>query len=231
MKRIKEIIGALKEGATDPLLCRAEDDRKYAVKHRGCGRDALIKEWIAGRIGRELDLPIPEIEMLTLAPSQAQYVAIDNADNLAACPAFGSCFVESTIAFSPALNTRVSEARRAEILLFDWWVRNGDRTDGNPNLLWDAAAHALWVIDHNLAFDVAEEPDDFWRHHIFREAYRTWDRPFRGLMEPKMRTIIGNLPGLWHELPDEWTIDCNTTYDTVDRILRRHEDAAFWNLP
>lgn len=231
MKRIKEIIGLLQEGATEPMLCRADDGRAYAVKHRGCGRDALIREWIAGRIGRKLDLPIPDIELLTLAASKAPYIAVPGADHLAACPSFGSCFVESTVLFTPALKARVPDALRAGVLLFDWWVRNGDRTDGNSNLLWKASESELWVIDHNLAFDAAEDAAEFWSDHIFRDGYRSWDAGFRERMGLRMRAIIAELPDLWEELPTIWTDNCNTTYEAVDRILNRCNSPEFWNVP
>jgi hypothetical protein len=125
MKRIREIISEMVEGATDPVLCRADDDGEYVVKHRGCGRDALIREWIAGRIGRRLDLPIPEFDLMTLDPSRARYIAFPRADDLAACPSFGSRFVASSSSLLPSAASDVPPRLRAEILLFDWWVLNG----------------------------------------------------------------------------------------------------------
>jgi len=139
--------------------------------------------------------------------------------------------VHSAMLFTPALTTRVTESLRAEILMFDWWVRNGDRTDGNANLLWKPTESRLFVIDHNLAFDSAEAPEDFWANHIFRDAYRAWTDDFRGLMGLKMRAIMGELPRLWQELPEEWTADCDTTYAIVDTILRRYVEPSFWNRP
>lgn len=203
---------------------------EYVVKHRGCGRDALINEWIAGRIGRKLELPIPDIEILTFDQNLARLAVFPGAGDLAACPSFGSCFVPSSVSLLPSSVSDVPPELRAEILLFDWWVLNGDRAEGNTNLLWVAHEAALKVIDHNLAFDPAEDADSFWGHHIFRADYRSWTPEFRSLMTLKMRAIIAGLPRLWNELPDEWTDDCDTTLEKVDTILRRCESPSFWDV-
>ena len=120
---------------------------------------------------------------------------------------------------SPSANT-------ALVLLFDWWIINGDRQDANPNLLWLQHGKMLHVIDHNLAFG-SDSPDEFWQRHIFRR-----DRPamsaLRPQMLPVMLGIIDVLPNLWRELPEEWTEQCIIRLDRVDEVLRRCFDDQFW---
>jgi hypothetical protein len=58
-----------------------------------------------------------------------------------------------------------------DVLVFDWWVHNMDRTVGNPNLLWDTAEKKLVVIDHNLAFDAQFNAHDFALDHIFSDMW------------------------------------------------------------
>ena len=60
---------------------------------------------------------------------------------------------------------QVDALTRKDVVLFDWWVHNADRTltekGGNPNLLWDLQHSKLAVIDHNQAFDT-----DFDQHRF-----------------------------------------------------------------
>lgn len=222
----------MQQGLTEAILCRAEDDCLYVVKSRSAGCDALVKEWIAGRIGQELGLPIPEMETVYIERGKAQYMAHPEAKVLARCPGFASRFVPDPTELSPAIAPEVSADLRAKVLLFDWWVLNGDRIDGNPNLIWVAHRHSLHVIDHNLAFGSPDEPADFWQHHIFRNDRALWDAGFRAVAMPKMHRILQELPVMWGELPEPWTESCTVELQTVDILLRRVDtDPTFWGLP
>jgi hypothetical protein len=70
----------------------------------------------------------------------------------------------------------VSKEQQADVLAFDWWVRNGDRTlsaaGGNPNLFWDIDESQLVVLDHNLAFDDDFSVENFVELHAFSEQIR-----------------------------------------------------------
>ena len=232
MKRIVQISPGLQQGFAEPVLCRAEDGTWYVAKGRWSGRDTMVREWIAGRIGSDFGLPIPEVELLTLGAAEAVDMIHPNAMDLAAMPSFGSSFVENVMHLPVTSAGDVPQDLRALVLLFDWWVLNGDRTDGNVNLLWSPHVRRLHVIDHNLAFG-EHNLADFWHYHVFRDDRVAWDASFRAETGRLMRDILGRVPQYWEELPVEW-IDppCDTSPELVDKLLRRIEDPdAFWPVP
>jgi len=60
---IVEIVRRSDQGITRPFLCVGSDGRRYYVKGHGAGRRSLIAEWLAGRAGKLLDLPIPDFAL------------------------------------------------------------------------------------------------------------------------------------------------------------------------
>jgi hypothetical protein len=87
--------------------------------------------------------------------------------DIGAGPAFGSRLHAGTTWLEPSMAGLVPLDTQRDVLVFDWWVHNSDRLSGNSNLLWDASARKLVVIDHNLAFDPTFSAVDFAEHHIF----------------------------------------------------------------
>jgi hypothetical protein len=186
----------------------------------------MVKEWLCGRIGTQMGLPIPPIELVYMDVAAGQFSVYPEAADLAACPGFGSKLVEPADILTVASIGEVAAELRAAILLFDWWVLNEDRHDGNTNLLWQPSERRLHVIDHNLTFG-SGTPEDFWRDHIFRR-----DRDRISLLRPgklaQMTAIIEQLPNLWRELPDKWQEGCLIQLGQIDAVLRRCQSEAFW---
>jgi len=234
MIRIVRIEGKAEQGQTEPLVCVGADGVRYVVKGQHAGRLSLIREWIGATLGRELGLPIPQFELLELDQTLLEYDSTSYAALIGRIPAFGSRRVEAACELSFSQLETIHPDLRAQVLLFDWWIANGDRTlspaGGNPNLLWDMESKALVVIDHNLAFDQAL-CTDFWTEHIFREDVRSWTADFRKREEPKLRRALASLDKIWCELPGEWTeVDCGISLPMVQDLLWRLETAAdtFW---
>jgi len=237
MIEVKEFLGRLEQGYTEAFLCRGDDGRKYVVKCRRSGRESLIREWVCGQIGREMRVPIPPFDMVSAARSVAEFSGIDEMAELAAAPGFGSRFVaisgDPAPAALPALNVAdipaVDQWIRRRVLLFDWWILNFDRTDDNPNLLWDPLNRDLHVIDHNLAFD-RNPVSEFWASHIFRDDRPLFSDPgLRASNLASMNGIIQKLPEIWSNLPESWTEASQLTLAQVDTILRRYESDDFWS--
>src|SRR5919107_999099 len=125
--RCTRYVTPLREGGSLPAIVEADDDGLYVVKFRGAGQGprALIAELVAGELGRQLGLPVPEIV----------YVGLD--------------FLPGSIAYDPAAPHRPGADLASRIVWFDAYVTNVDRTPRNTNLLlWH---HRLWLIDHGAA--------------------------------------------------------------------------------
>ncbi|HEX3856329.1 MAG TPA: HipA family kinase [Verrucomicrobiae bacterium] len=233
MINIVEIIARSEQGVTKPFLCRGDNGLQYFVKGHGAGRRALINEWIAGNLGRRLGLPIPDFQLASIPAELINFSARDDAHDLGVGVGFASQLVENADELSYLFIEQIPLELRAKILLFDWWVCNGDRTltpdGGNPNLLWVHRDHKLFVIDQNVALD--EDMSGFWDEHIFHVDFNQWTPQFRGEMAGAMRTALLELDEWWQTMPASWTeIEMGLDFQQVKTLLWRFEENAdiFW---
>lgn len=237
MTRIVEIIDFACQGITRPVICRATDGHEYVVKGNYAGHRALIAEWVAGRLGQLLGLPIPSFEQLTVDRQILDYsIKSEEVSNLGRGTLFGSRRVPDVVEIRPADVSLLSWEVRAKVLAFDWWVANPDRVwvdnIGNPNLLWDEGAKKIFVMDHNLAFST-ENMNTFWSDHIFRDAKQLWNTHYCELLASEFGKALGQLDLLWTELPDDWTeAKTDLTLESVRATLNRYlvEPKPFWGL-
>ena len=166
---IVEILGRSQQGQTRPFQCRGDDGHLYYVKGHDAGRRSLICEWLGGHLARAFGLPVPDFRVALIPP---QLLAIHAGRNdLGSAPVFASRMVEKAQEFSLAHRNKVPASLRRDVLMFDGWIHNADRTltthGGNPNLLWRIAPSGLAVIDHNLAFDEGFDEELFCQTHVF----------------------------------------------------------------
>jgi hypothetical protein len=137
----------------------------YFVKGAGAGRCSLLCKWIAGNLGLHLGLPIAPFEIVHVPEA---LLAFDTGElrDLGAGPAFGSRERQITELTFAAITDDIPESLQQGLLLFDWWIRNGDRmlseVGGNPNLFLEPGTGELIVIDHNQAFDDSLEKMISW---------------------------------------------------------------------
>ena len=147
-------VAPLREGGSLPGLVEADDDGLYVVKFRGAGQGAksLIAELLAGRLGRELGLPVPELVLVEVDPALAAAEPDPEIQDLIrASPGAnaGLDFLSGALAYGPGCGFEVVPGLAAEVVWFDALLANVDRTPRNPNLvLWHSA---LWLIDHGAA--------------------------------------------------------------------------------
>jgi hypothetical protein len=234
MIKIVEIITRSEQGITKPFLCRGDNGLQYFVKGHGAGKQALINEWIAGNIGKRLGLPIPDFEMAEISGDLIRFSARDDAKDLGEGIGFASQRVENADELSYLFIEQIPVELKAKILLFDWWICNGDRTltpeGGNPNLLWMHRDKKLFVIDQNVAFH-EDDMDNFWDEHIFKTDFAQWNQHFRHEMTNIMRATLAGLEKWWDEMPAAWTeIEINRNFHRLKTLLWRFEEKAdiFW---
>ncbi len=144
-----------------PGLIEADDDGLYVLKFRGAGQGpkALAAEIVAGEAARALGLPVPELVLVDLDPALGAAEPDPEIQDLIAASDginFGIDFLPGALPFNPARPPEPDLA--ADIVWFDSFVLNVDRTPHNPNLLlWH---QRLWLIDHGAALYVHHAPGD-----------------------------------------------------------------------
>ena len=203
-----------REGGSAPGLMEADDDGMYVVKYRGAaqGPRALIAELVGGEIGRALGLPVPEIVFVELDVRLAAAEPDPEIQDLIKASGglnLGLDFLPGSLAFVPAAAAPLDPALAADVIWFDAFIMNVDRTPRNPNLLlWD---RKLWLIDHGAAL----YPTHAWRemdararsafpqiadHILLRHADSISDAGKR----MRARIDAGALAAIMAAIPEAW---------------------------
>lgn len=239
---IVEIMGRSEQGITRPFICRGDDDHVYFVKGHDAGRRGLICEWVAGQLGLRLDLPIAPFEIVDVPPELVSIAMREDVRDLGAGKAFASRklpVVELTA--SQMANVPADEQR--DVLAFDWWVCNSDRTlgdrGGNPNLFWDMENDKLVVIDHNQAFDPHCSARNFVGMHAFwgqaPMLFHDWvvEQSYAERFRQAMldwEAICDSVPSEWRFLDGEQTLPTDFDFHAIGQWLLRYRTDNFWTL-
>lgn len=152
--RCLRYVTPLREGGSLPAIVEADDDGMYVVKFRGAGQGpkALVAELIAAGIGRALGLPVPETVLVDLdaalgmaEPDPEIQELLERSTGLNV----GLDYLPGSLPIGAPDGSGVSPELAAEVVWFDAFLTNVDRTPRNPNLLlWH---RNLWLIDHGAA--------------------------------------------------------------------------------
>jgi hypothetical protein len=146
-----------REGGSVPALVEADDDGLYVVKLRGSaqGEKALVAELVAGELARAAGLAVPELALVevdaTLGEAEPD-PEISHVLDGSVGQNLGLDYLPGSITFDPAVRPAPDPLVASQIVLFDSFVTNVDRTAKNPNLLvWHTR---LWLIDHGASLYV-----------------------------------------------------------------------------
>ena len=233
---IVEIIKQADQGLSSPFLCRGDDGKLYYVKGKASGRASLWAEWMGGHLGRAFGLPIPPFYIADV-PAALIRESPPELRRLGHGPAFASQSVDACQWLELAVAPKVPAPIQKDVLVFDWWLHNGDRTRGNPNLLWDAQNNAPVVIDHNQTFDRDFSESAFWENHLFA-AQR--DAVFSNLAEQAAYSerlaaalsvwteACDNVPPEWRWANDEQDIPANFDLTAAHALATRCLTPDFW---
>ena len=152
--RALRYITPLREGGSLPAIMEADDDGLYVVKFHGAGQGpkALVAELIAAGIGRALELPVPETVLVELDPALGMAEPDPEIQDLLERSAglnVGLDYLPGSLPIGAPVGSGVSPEQAADVVWFDAFLTNVDRTPRNPNLLlWH---RNLWLIDHGAA--------------------------------------------------------------------------------
>ncbi|MBV4454190.1 MULTISPECIES: HipA family kinase [Pseudomonas] len=238
----KEIIRQSQQGiSVQPFLIRAEDDQTYFVKglSRALG-NGLVSEAISAELGKHLGLPIPPWRVIDIPQALIDFSVIDGVEDLSGGPAFASLHVENASDLMWANLNALPDDLKRTVLLFDWWILNGDRglgeAGGNVNLILDPKGK-LVVIDHNVAFDPNLSFEEFRTYHVFRDQLGSFEGNLLARLDylPMLDAALADWGRIISLLPEEWICrdhDADDEYEpTLQQrlqILERFKDEQFW---
>lgn len=206
-------ITPLREGGSLPAIVEADDEGMYVLKFRSAGQGpkVLIAEILAGELARALDLPMPEVVLMELDRELARTEPDPEIQELIQASAGLNAaldYLPSAVMFDPAVDQ--PDARlAADIVWFDAFITNIDRTARNTNLLmWHRRLH---LIDHGAAF---------YFHHSWHNYMARSSDPFAAVKDHVLLPFAGDLHAanvrlqprlnaeLFHDLlqlvPDAW---------------------------
>ena len=144
----------LREGGSLPAIVEADDLGTYVLKFRGAGQGigVLIAELICGEIARALGLPQPETVLVELDAALARSEPDPEIQALMKASSglnLALDYLPGSLAFDPAVGPEPAAALASDIVWFDSFITNVDRTARNTNLLvWH---RRLWLIDNGAA--------------------------------------------------------------------------------
>jgi hypothetical protein len=161
----------LREGGSLPGLMEADDLGTYVVKWRGAGQGVkvLVAEVVCGELARALDLPVPALVTVDVAPELAvgePDVEVQELLQRSAGRNLGLDYLPGALDFEAGVAT-VEPGLAGRVLWFDALVGNVDRSWRNPNMLfWHGG---LQLIDHGACLTF---------HHNWPGAAAAVARPY-----------------------------------------------------
>ena len=239
--QIVEILDRSIQGVTNPFYCRCEDGEFYFVKGNGAGKRSLIAEYVGSRLARAFGLPVADFEIVEVPQALIAWSVRNDANQLGEGLAFGSKALPHVQEFSFSHIPQVDGQLRKDVVIFDWWVHNADRTlterGGNPNLLWEAQHAKLAVIDHNQAFDTGFDAQRFAELHVFHKDWLAAadDMIDRQAYQDRLAAAFAEFDPACDNVPPEWwTVDNGVPTgfdrDAVRELLRRFMNNDFWRV-
>jgi len=225
----------LREGGSLPGVVEADDLGTYVVKFRGAGQGpkALVAEVISGELARRLELPVPELTVVELDPIVARAEPDEEVQELIKASAgtnLGMDFLPGALGYDPVAHP-VDGKLASQIIAFDAFTENVDRSWRNPNLLvWHGK---VWMIDHGATL--------YFHHNWPRAATvvhrrASWDdhvlKPYAKALETEGPALAARLtPDLLEQaialVPDEW-LDDGDKERYLSHLSERAADPEAW---
>jgi hypothetical protein len=153
----------LREGGSLPAIVEGDDCGLHVVKFRGAGHGvrALIAELVVGELARAAGVRVPEIARIEVGAALGRNEPDAEIRDLLRASVgtnVGLDYLPGSLTFDPAVGPAPPAGEASDLVVFDAFATNVDRTPRNPNLLlWHGR---LWAIDHGSALYVHHAWDD-----------------------------------------------------------------------
>lgn len=209
MLQIEKVLRPVGIGVTKPWLVQATDGQTYIVKTADrMGPQVLIHEYVAGKLGQILKLPMPPVEVISGKNTAGPYVAIR--------------YLPHGHYVKPEHLRQASNLpQMAGLILFDHFFHNRDRIFNHRNLLAcrDGHSYVLYGIDHSHLFVKGRWNEEKLRrlaksYHLIKEGIyglllRKYLRPqhFQCYAEAFANISTDQFDQILAEVPDEWDLN------------------------
>ena len=235
MIAIIEIQYQMKQGATAPYLCLADNNKKYVIKRQRAGFEGCIKEWLFGKLGQSFGLPIPDCELVYVDRSLLEYND-DYQFEIGEGMAFGSEHIPDLQEVNYQQLHGFSLRKLQDLYVFDYWIRNGDRNltelAGNPNLFYKQSNLEVIVLDHNLAFDHEFELQSHQQLHVSSQFWPAqMDYDLQQSYEERIAIALANWDDLVGDIPEDWkegVADFDSLIEQIKLVLNEYQNKQFW---
>ncbi len=207
----------LREGGSLPAIVEADDSGLYVVKFRaaGQGEKALVAELLAGELARVLGLRVPEIVLVDVCAELGRNEPDPEIRDLlrqSVGSNVGLDFLPGSVSFDPAVGPPPAAAEASDIVWFDAFVANVNRTARNTNLLtWH---RQTWLIDHGAAL---------YFHHAWSRAPAAAGSCFPAVRDHVLLPWAGELAVAGERLK------ARLSREALERVVSQVPDA--WLLP
>lgn len=234
----------LREGGSLPAVVDTERGA-FVVKFLGAGQGAkaLVAELVAGQLAAALGLPVPEQALVLLGEGFGRGEPDPEIQDLlrgSIGTNFGLAYLAGALAFDPAVEREIDPGLAADIVWFDSFVTNIDRTPRNPNML---VCHGkLWLIDHGASLYVHHgwhgwegrihtafpQIKDHVLLHLAGDLAAA-DARLRPLLdEPRVRAIIDAVPDEWLAVDPSFASLAEHRGRYVEYLLARLNGPRAW---
>jgi hypothetical protein len=234
--RATRYVTPLREGGSLPGVVEADDLGIYVCKFRGAGQGlrVLVAEVVVAGVAGLVDVPVPDLVTVDLAPEIGRYEADQEVQDLLSRSLglnLGVDLLPGVFGYDSSYEPDPALAGR--ILWLDALCANVDRSWRNPNLLvWRGELFAIdhgaalyfhhgWpgarATDEELAQRFARQPFDTGEHIMQRYAVEAVAQAG----DLAARVTPEALTGVLAEVPDEW-LEAVRGAETPDALRARY---------
>lgn len=237
MLQVVEIQDIAEQGYSEPYRCKAENGLEYFVKGLRSRRSSQINEWLCANMAQAIGLPIAPFCLLEVAEDFLELLP-PKKRNIGQGAVFASQAVLSQTLLEIADIDFVAPEIQRQIVAFDWFIQNMDRTPGDSNLLIDPKNKHITVIDHNLAFDPDFQATKFCQQHIFQAVAQelAHDWVYQQEAERFLLPAIAAYHRAYTQLPPEWEwknleqdLPTNYPFEQIEHQISRLQMGALWS--
>ncbi|WP_102344937.1 HipA family kinase [Bacillus sp. Marseille-P3661] len=235
-----QLVESIKQGYSKPQNILFSNGRQYAVKFKNnpSGTRILVNEYIAGRLGQILSLPIVPFEVVKINDDFINEHPILLQRKFTSGSQFASLFIDNCIQLerdSQNENITVSNKNHlAKIIVFDLWIGNTDRKENNvllePN---GQGEYFLYMIDHGRCFSNAKWTVKTLEKMPKLEVTLNVHKWFAGLLqsENEIQSAIKEIMNIPEEIirdviqsiPDDWDVTVSEREALVAHLVNAQQ--------